>query len=177
LQELNQNHKNMNIQVSTNNKTNDGQSIIEFALVLGLIIIIFLGAIDIFNLLQQKANLDRMILQAARQAGEFGGAGDNNEVQTYIRTEMIAMGFPTEKIDEALAPGTLTFTTKAYDGDTIGDADTTGLQPGECKYGQLITVSTAVEWNTNIPKVLFFNGFNGAGTFRVQSTARCWRAL
>ncbi|MFK7800753.1 MAG: TadE/TadG family type IV pilus assembly protein [Anaerolineae bacterium] len=163
---------------STHQLKNDGQSLVEFALVLGLIVVIFIGAVDIFNLLQQKADLDKMLLQAARQAGEFGGSGDGNEVEAYIRAQMISMGYSQPIITEAL--DSLDFTAKKYAANAIVDLTPTEqaeLGTGECKYGQLITVSMAVNWETNIPIVLFFNGFNGAGTFEIQSTARCWRAL
>lgn len=156
----------------------EGQSLVEFALILGLIVIVFIGAVDIFNLLQQKADLDKMLLQAARQAGEFGGSGDGNEVEAYIRTQMTSMNYSPTEITEALS--SLDFTAKKYAGNTIIDltpAEEAELGTGECKYGQLITVSIAVDWDTNIPVVLFFGGFNGAGTFEIQSTARCWRAL
>ena len=157
-------------------QTMNGQGIIEFALILGLILALFLGAVEIFNLLGQKADLDKMILQAARQAGEFGGAGDNNEVQAYIRTQMLAMNYSQATIDETL--GSLMFAAKEYNESEIVDVtDSTGLDVGECKYGQLITVSTTVKWITNIPQFLFFDGLDGIGTFYIQSTARCWRAL
>lgn len=158
-------------------KTDTGQSLVEFALILGLIVIIFIGSIDIFNLLQQKADLDKMILQAARQAGEFGGAGDGNEVQAYIRAQMNAMEYTPTQITDAL--DTLEFEARKYDGNTIGDlsdAEVAALGDAECTYGQLITVSMQIEWKTNIPSVLFFKGINKKSFFDVQSTARCWRA-
>ena len=63
----------------------NGQSLVEFGLVVGLIIIVMLGSFEIFNLLQQKADLDRMILQVARQAGEFGGVGSSGEGEQELK--------------------------------------------------------------------------------------------
>ena len=151
-----------------------GQSLIEFALVLGLIIVIFLGAVDIFNLLQQKADLDKMVLQAARQAGEFGGAGDNDEVKAYLRAQMAALGYTGTDVEAALNNSS-TFNLKAHKYESNAIVLITP-EVSECKYGEFISVYLEVPWDTNIPGVLFFNEFNGAGTFKISSTARCWRA-
>ena len=156
----------------------NGQSLVEFALILGLIVVLMIIAFDVFNLLQQKADLDKMVLQAARQAGEFGGSGaagdGSNEVIDYIEAQMISMNYDTSTISGAV--GSLVLDTKDLTGTTISDPTLPGTAIDECRYGQFITVTMQVPWQTNIPVALFFNGFNGAGTFTISATARCWRA-
>ncbi|MEM8856980.1 MAG: TadE/TadG family type IV pilus assembly protein [Chloroflexota bacterium] len=156
-----------------------GQSLVEFALILGLIVVLMIISFDVFNLLQQKADLDKMILQAARQAGEFGGSGatgdGSSEVVDYIEAQMTSMSYDAATISAAVS--TLVLDTKTFTGGPISDPDlVSGTAIDECNYGEFITVTMQVPWNTNIPIALFFNGFNGAGTFVISGTARCWRA-
>ncbi|MEM9775470.1 MAG: TadE family protein [Chloroflexota bacterium] len=157
-----------------------GQSLVEFALILGLIVVLMIIAFDVFNLLQQKADLDKMVLQAARQAGEFGGSGaagdGSDELTDYIEAQMISMSYDSGTISDALDK--LVMETKTLDPDdpVLTDPTLPGSAIDECNYGEFITVTMQVPWQTNIPVALFFNGFNGAGTFTISATARCWRA-
>lgn len=159
--------------------THKGQSLVEFALILGLIVVLMIISFDVFNLLQQKADLDKMILQAARQAGEFGGTGatgdGSNEIVDYIEAQMISMNYDTTTISDAVA--TISLESKSVNAaGVISDPDLDNVQQQSCSYGEFISVTMQVPWETNIPVVLFFNGFNGAGTFTISATARCWRA-
>lgn len=157
-------------------KHNQGQSLVEFGLVVGLIVIVMIGSFDIFNLLQQKADLDKMILQSARQAGEFGGVGQSggdgeNEIKAYIAKQLENMSYSQDYIDTTVA--TLVISVTELDGS--GNFNSVSGQ--ECQYGQFVTVNLQADWQTNLPLVLFFNGFDNVGRFNLTGTARCWRAL
>lgn len=69
-----------------------GQNLIEFALILGLIIVFLFAAVQISNLLQQKSDLDNMVRQAAQQAGEFGG-GQRRSRSLYPQTNGVSRIF------------------------------------------------------------------------------------
>lgn len=158
-------------------KHNQGQSLVEFGLVVGLIVIVMIGSFDIFNLLQQKADLDKMILQSARQAGEFGGVGQSggdgeNEIKAYIAKQLENMSYSPTYINNTLATLDINVT------ELSGSGNFTSVPGQECQYGQFVTVSLEAAWQTNLPIVLFFEGFVVENaSFNLTATARCWRAL
>ncbi len=173
--------KNLNQMTNTTTHTsthrfNEGQSLVEFGLVIGLIVIVMLGSFEIFNLLQQKSDLEKVILQIARQAGEFGGVADGGddgekEIKAYVRRQLENLNYDNSYITPAL--DSLDFKVTELSGSTFSPV--TGTT--ECQYGNFITVNMQVDWNTSIPLVLFFDGFTDAGTFDLTATARCWRAI
>lgn len=161
----------------TKSNQDQGQSLVEFALVVGLIVIVMLGSFEIFNLLQQKADLDKVILQVARQAGEFGGVSGSegqDELEAYIRLQLENLGHSENNVTKALD----TLDVEVYPWNASTETfETIPTGNTECQYGEFVRVSILVPWETSLPQVLFFNGFIKGGDFDLSATARCWRAL
>lgn len=150
--------------------TEQGQSIVEFALILGLMLVFLFGSIEITNLLQQKADLDNIVKQAARQAGEFGGGQE--EIEAYIRKQMEYMNYQNGRINDALA--TLTLEAQDFNGTSFDPVPPPNND--ECTYGQFIAVTMQVDAQVNIPAFLFFEEFARGIPLTVSNTARCWRS-
>ena len=153
----------------------NGQSLLEFALILGLMLVFLFGTIEIANLLQQKADLDNIVKQAAKQAGEFGGGRD--EVEAYISKQMEYMGYPLASADEVDI--TTTLTTLTLEAQEFNGTTFTPVSPASetCTYGQFITVTMTVDARVNIPSFLFFNEFiRNSIPLTVSNNARCWRS-
>lgn len=152
-------------------QSESGQNLIEFALVLGLIIVFVYGGIEIARLLQQKSDLDSMVRQAAQQAGEFGGG--KTEVQAFIRKQMEYQGYSTSDINhtvDSLDLEVQQFNESTNSFDAPEDRDT-------CTYGEFITVKVQVIGRVNIPSFPFVTGVdNDSIILEVEKTNRCWRA-
>lgn len=162
---------------TSQNRFNQGQSLVEFGLVIGLIVVVMLGSFEIFNLLQQKSDLEKVILQIARQSGEFGGvsatgADGEKEIKAYVRRQLENLNYDASYIDPAV--DSLTFAVSSLSGSSFTPPNPTVT---ECQYGEFITVNMQVAWDTSIPSLLFFDGFFDSGTFDLTATARCWRAI
>ena len=147
-----------------------GQNIVEFALILGLMLVFLFASIEITNLLQQKADLDNVVKQAARQAGEFGGGRE--EIEAYIRQQMRYMNYQDGRINNALA--TLKLEAQNFNGTTFIPVPPPNND--ECTYGQFIAVTMQVDAQVDIPAFLFFEEFSRGIPLTVSNTARCWRS-
>ncbi len=149
-----------------------GQNLIEFALVLGLLVTFLFGMIDLTNVLQQRADMDNIVRQAARQAGEFGGGKD--QVRAYVDKQLELMNYNPLAVTafevqaQALQP---------VAGSSPPESELVYL-PGqeECSYGEFITVRLSMDWNVSVPTQLFFDGFARAGTLTMEHTSKCWRS-
>lgn len=149
-----------------------GQGLVEFALVLGLIVTFLLGMVDLTNVLQQRADLDKIARQAARQAGEFGGGKD--QVKAYVDTQLVMLHY-----DPIMITG---FEVQAQElQPKVGSSppeDELVYIPGQevCSYGDFITVKISMDWDVSVPTQLFFEGFARAGTLTMEHTSKCWRS-
>ena len=147
--------------------TEKGQNLVEFALVFGLIIIVFLGMIEMGNLFQEKADLDAVVRQAARQAGEFGGGSD--QVKAYVLHQLDLLGY-----DAATVSITVTAQTLNSNGFIENTEDYTDV----CSYGEFISVEIYKKWDAAFlaSTQAFITQNPQSGVFRVVHTNRCWRA-
>ena len=149
-----------------------GQNLIEFALVLGLIVTFLFGMIDLTNVLQQRADMDKVVRQAARQAGEFGGGKD--QVRAYVDTQLSLLGYDPARVTA--------FTITAQELQTKSGSSPPELElvyiPGQetCTYGDFITVSLSMDWAISIPSQLFFKGFARSDSLTMEHTSKCWRS-
>ena len=163
-------HKFLNIQSSSPfhiKRDEQGQNLVEFALVFGLIIIVFLGMIELTNLLQEKADLDTVVRQAARQAGEFGGGTD--QVVAYVEHQLELMGYDTN---------TVAITVRAHVLENDGVIREKVPATDICSYGDFVSVRIRKNWDAT-----FFAAAQSiitanpqGGSFNVVHTNRCWRA-
>ncbi len=151
----------------TQPESEKGQNLVEFAIVFGLLIVVFLGMVEVTNLFQQKSDLDGVVRQAARQAGEFGGGRE--QVETYIKHQLELMSYDI---------GSLNIKVTAQELTNSGIITNVLPLTDECSYGDYISVEIQHKWEGR-----FLRGSHGiltndpqSGTFIVSHTNRCWRA-
>jgi hypothetical protein len=139
----------------------NGQTLIEFALVLGLLMFTFLVFTELLDLERQRSDIDKVARQATMQAASYGG--ETPELEAYMNTELQRIGRPNA-----------TWSVSAYD---MGSSATfTEVSPATnvCRYGGHIGVTVADEWETFIPTMLFSPGIDAAGVIERTHIARCW---
>lgn len=142
-----------------------GQNIVEFGLVVGLVIVFLIGMIDLTNALQQKSDLDKIVRQAARQAGEFGG--DEIQVQAYIDKQLELMGY------DPTAVNYVTVEAHERNGAIIQDKPGTDAT---CVYGEFVAVEVSMDWSVSVPTTLFFSGFSDLDSLDIKHASVCWRS-
>ena len=148
-------------------QTEKGQNLVEFALVFGLIIIVFLGMIEMSNLFQERADLDAVVRQAARQAGEFGGGSD--QVTAYVLHQLDLLGYNAATVAITVTAQTLKSDGVIYNIEPYTDV---------CSYGDFVSVQIYKEWDAAFlaSTQAFITQNPQNGVFNVIHTNRCWRA-
>lgn len=142
-----------------------GQNMVEFGLVIGLVIVFLIGLVDLTNALQQKSDLDKIVRQAARQAGEFGG--DEVQVQAYIDKQLELMGY------DPTAVTSVKIEAHERNGALIQDKAGTDAT---CVYGEFVAVEVDMTWSVSVPTTLFFSGFSDLDTLNIKHASICWRS-
>jgi len=89
-----------------------------------------------------------------------------------VRRQLENLNYDSSFIDPAV--DSLNFAVSTLSGTSFSQPDPLVT---ECQYGEFITVNMQVAWDTNLPKLLFFDGLYKVGTFDLTATARCWRAI
>jgi len=65
-------------------KSEKGQAMVEFALILPILLILILGIIDFGRVLYTKSALTSLSQEAARHASIYYGSEDNSAIQQYV---------------------------------------------------------------------------------------------
>lgn len=144
-----------------------GQTLVEFAMVLGIFLLLLLVIMEAFNLYRQRYGLDQVAREAARLAAEYGGNAP--EVESYVLFQLEKLLLDTEDVS---------ITVVAH---TFSD-DGTEIVPifpirSNCTYGEFITVRVTMPWSVSIPGGgLFVQAITDNGTHSAEHLDKCWRS-
>lgn len=172
-------------------RSQSGQGMIEFALILAVMLGLFLGAFEIMTLYRKRANLEAATRLGARQASEtwvtdaFLADPDEFEdsIKSYVYDQMEGMGYERSWMDgtsDPLGGEKVRVTVEAF------EFDPTVATPGEelissgakiCTYGEYIKVTVEMDWTFAVlPINALLDASNiEAGTMSEELLLRCWR--
>jgi hypothetical protein len=141
-----------------------GQALVESALVMGLLLLLFILGLEGYRLIRQRQTLDQVARAGARVAAEYGG--DTAEVQALIQKQLQLLN-----VDAAMVA--VEVTAYHFDGATI-----TPVTPkrSHCVYGDFIAVQLRQPWRVELPVLgLFVQAISQNGEFTAVYLDKCWR--
>jgi Flp pilus assembly protein TadG len=143
----------------------EGQALVEFALVLGIFLFLFLVMIEAFGLYRQRYGLDQVAREGARLAAEYGGNAP--EVERYILQQLDNLLLDTADV-------TITVTAHEFTGREILPISPTR---STCAYGEFVAVTVSAPWRVSIPGGgLFVQMITSDGLHRAEHLDKCWRS-
>ena len=165
-----------NLRKINSQSTQKGQGMIEFAIILLVLIGLFIGIFEIMTLFSKRTDLATVTRMAARQASESWVPTDadiEDEIEQYLRDEMVKMGYSTNVISS-------TVTAEVFSHTYNNSSSPATLDPGTdkvCTYGEYISVRANMDWSPAIlPLDTFFTGGGVAsGTLTEEFAYRCIR--
>lgn len=147
-----------------NIQKDSGQGLVEFALTLGIALLLFLTMIEAFGLYRQRYGLDQVAREGARLAAEYGGNAP--EVEVYIQQQLANLLLDTNDVKIEVAA-------LYFDGSQI-----VPVYPARayCNYGDFVSVTVQAPWRVTIPGAgLFVNAFISDGIHQAEHIDKCWR--
>jgi Flp pilus assembly protein TadG len=143
----------------------EGQGLVEFALILGVFLFLFLIMIEAFGLYRQRYGLDQVAREGARLAAEYGGNAP--EVERYVLQQLENLLLDTTEVKVAV-------TAHEFTGTEI-----VPVSPprSTCAYGEFVAVTVSAPWRVSIPGGgLFVQMITGDGIHRAEHLDKCWRS-
>ena len=156
--------------------TQKGQGMVEFAIIIGVMIGLFIGIFEIMTIFNKRTDLATATRLAARQASESwvpdGTTDITSQIEQYMQAEMVKMGYA----DTLITDGDLTVEIIAHE----YNQSTSELVAGTdrvCTYGEYISVRAQLNYSPEIlPLDTFFEGASsGIGTLEEEFAYRCVR--
>ena len=151
----------------------EGQTLVEFSLILAVLVGLFVGSFEIMTLYQQRTDLETVTRMAARQAAELyltAGVDVPAEIEDYVLREMEIMGYDRAVL-AADPEWSVEISTFQYDGSGL-------VRDGlisRCQYGDYIAVKLSRSWSAAVlPLDAFFN-VTGSGLLETEYINKCWR--
>ncbi len=143
-----------------------GQALIEFSLILGIMLMLFLVIIAILRLYNLQSLVDKVAQEGSRYAAEAGGGTD--DVLAYITTQYELFGGDANSLQ-------ITIQTVVYDESSQRFVPATPVSH-LCGYGDHLAVTIATDYREEIPMIgLFTQYLAEEGSISATHLRRCWR--
>ena len=143
-----------------------GQSLVEFTLVLGIMLMLLFVMISILRLYNLQSLVDKVAQEGSRYAAEAGGGTE--DVLAYMNTQYELFGGDRKTM-------TVTVTAVEYD---VGSETFVPVSPLShlCGYGDHVAVTVSADYRETIPAIGLFTAYlDEAGAISATHLRRCWR--
>ncbi len=151
-----------------------GQGLVEFSMILLILLGTFLGAFEVFNLYQQRTEVETVTQRTVRQAAEsyIDKVNSEAEITEYAALQFESMGYDRTYIDNNIVV--------KIEGYTYDEANQklVPIEPAVsyCVYGDYIAIRITKPLETSvIPLDTFFEISNSSQNYTAEEVNRCWR--
>lgn len=169
-----------------------GQALVEFALVISIMVALLMGAMWAFQLFSERDAMETMARNAARFAAEYGGysvdsntgfhhilwlvseEADSHNLDTK-NMQMVVTIYPVEALDDGVLN---TEEAREVGVSEEGLVPTTSLRQTRCnQYNEIVEVTLIKPWAYDFAFVgPFVRLFYPGATHTVSHIDRCWRS-
>ena len=172
-------------------RSQSGQGMVEFSLILAILLGLFVGAFEIMTLFRKRTDLEAATRQGVRQASESwvtqtDDAVFEDEIAEYVHYQLERKGYNMSWMQGPdLKSGTVddkvTVTVSAYKFDpNSSSGNETLIQNGSqkiCTYGEYVNVQADMEWTFVVLPInaLLSDETIDGGRLSEQLILRCWR--
>ena len=155
-------------------KRQEGQGLVEFALILLILIGLFLGAFEVFFVYQQRTDVEVVTRRTVRQAAESytDSATYVDEMTNYAYEQFEDLGYDRTYLEDYV---TVEITGYNYLTSTQELAATTP-SIDYCVYGDYIHIKVSKPLESGVvPVTNFFDAASIYQTYSAEQINRCWR--
>ena len=165
-------------------RSQSGQGMVEFALILAVLIGLFIGAFEIMTLFRKRTDLEAATRLGAREASEswitdgLTDATFEADITQYVYDEMERMGYDQTWM---ATDDNVKVTVRAFEFDGAGNLvpsfNGSGGEAKLCTYGQYIKVTVDMKWRFAVLPIntLLSNNTIEGGSMTEELLLRCWR--
>ena len=177
-------------------RSQSGQGMVEFALILAVLIGLFIGAFEIMTLFRKRTDLEAATRLGAREASEswvtdtYLSSPDDfeDDIAAYVRSELNRMGYTddwmngTDNVFDNTFPSsddTIFVEVEAFELASGASTEATLVSNGSklCTYGEYIKVTVTMRWRFAVLPIntLLSSNTIDSGTMSEELLLRCWR--